>query len=386
LKPICNGVFKIIQEYLDMKTKIMIVRILFILAVAFSIPVLLSAQTYSEKREEGKSFKLKSGTVVQITNKYGNINVMPWEKDSVRIEVSMSAQSKQAAKVVKILSSIDCEMISTANGISARTVFYDNSTTFWKDVVSYAGQVINTSNNLQINYTVFMPVNNDIKIDNKFGNIYMDSHKGNADITLSNGDLQARNFAGSLKLKLEFGSASMQDVNDAELNINYSDLTLRKVNALVLNSRSSTLEIEEAATIEIASTRDKLVVKRCNSVNGDASFARIRINELALTCNMNTKYGELRLNNVERNFRTIQVKSEYTDVFMGFSTLDSYAMDLVYDAKTNLNISSAINTQLKKETLNAKAGTIQATGNIGKSGSSHVSVTAKAGSMSLLNK
>lgn len=374
------------SKYPVMKTKMKIVRILFLMAVIFSIPVLLSAQTYSEKREEGKSFKLKSGTVVQITNKYGNINVMPWEKDSVRIEVSMSAQSKQAAKVVKILSSIDCEMISTANSISARTIFYDNSTTFWKDVVSYAGQVINTSNNLQINYTVYMPVNNDIKIDNKFGNVYMDSHIGNADITLSNGDLQARNFAGSLKLKLEFGSASMQDLNDAELNINYSDLTIRKVNALVLNSRSSTLEIEEASTIEIASTRDKLGVKRCSSVNGDASFTRIRINELASTCNMNTKYGELRLNNVERNFRTIQVKSEYTDVFMGFSTADSYAMDLVYDAKTNLNISSAIITQLKKETLNAKAGTIQATGNIGKSGSSHVSVTAKAGSMSLFNK
>ncbi|MFN8135840.1 MAG: hypothetical protein U0Z17_11670 [Bacteroidales bacterium] len=77
---------------------------------------------------------------------------MPPGKDSVRIEASMSAQSKQAAKVVKILSLIDCEMIATANMVSARTVFYDNSTTFWKDVVSYAGQVINTSSNLQINY------------------------------------------------------------------------------------------------------------------------------------------------------------------------------------------------------------------------------------------
>jgi hypothetical protein len=71
------------------------------------MPVLLSAQVYSEKREKGKSFKLKGDITVQISNKYGNINVIPWEKDSVRIEVSMSAQSKQAAKVVKILSTID---------------------------------------------------------------------------------------------------------------------------------------------------------------------------------------------------------------------------------------------------------------------------------------
>jgi hypothetical protein len=363
-----------------------IIRILFFILGAIGIPALLSAQVYSEKREQGKSFKLKSSTVIQINNKYGNVNVLPWEKDSVRIDVSISAQSKQASKVVKILSTIDCEMIATANTISARTVFYDNSATFWKDVVSYAGQVINTSNNLQINYTVYMPVSNDIKIENKFGNVYMDSHIGNADITVSNGDIQARNFTRGLKLKIEFGAASFQDAADAHLIINYSDLTARKIHKLNLNSRSSTIDIEEAGVTELVSSRDKLVVKACNSLSGEASFSRIRINELEAMCTINSKYGELKLNAITRDFRNINIKSEYTDIFMGFNPSDSYSMELVYDAKTNLNISAPINDQLTKETLNAKAGTIHATGNIGKSGSSHVSVTAKAGSLSVLNK
>jgi len=361
-------------------------RILFSLALMLSSVGLVNAQTYSERKEEGKSFKLKSGTVVQISNKYGNVNIMPWEKDSVRIEVSMSAQSKQAAKVVKILSSIDCEMVATANSVSARTVFYDNSATFWKDVVSYAGQVINTSNNLQINYTVYMPVTNDVKIENKFGNVYMDSHKGKAEIAVSNGDLQARNFSSSLKLILEFGTASIQDASDVQLTVNYSDLTLRKVNTLNLNSRSSTLDIEEAGNIEIASQRDKLVIRSCTALNGDASFSRIRVNVLESVCIMNTKYGELKLNTLSGNFRSIQVKSEYTDILFGINSPASYSLDLVYDTKTSLNISAPINNQLKKETLNAKLGTIQASGNIGKSGASHISVSAKSGSVSLLNK
>jgi hypothetical protein len=369
-----------------MTIKYKIARGLLIMLVAIGIPVLLNAQVFSEKREQSKSFKLRSGTTVQISNKYGNVNVMPWEKDSVRIEVSMWAQSKQAAKVVKILSSIDCEMIATANSISARTVFYDNSATFWKDVVSYAGQVINTSNNLQINYTVYMPVSTDVKIENKFGNVYMDSHRGDADLTISNGDLQARNFSGKLKLRLEFGSAGMQDLADAQLNINYSDLTLRKVNTLNLFSRSSTIDMEEAAIIELTSARDKLLIKSCGSLSGEASFSRIRINELESSCSMTAKYGELKLNSINRNFHNVQLKSEYTDLFLGFNPDDSYSLDLVYDAKTNLNISSPINSQLKKETINAKTGTIKATGTIGKSGNSRVTINAKAGGLSLLNK
>jgi hypothetical protein len=246
--------------------------------------------------------------------------------------------------------------------------------------------VINTSNNLQINYTVYMPLTNDIKIDNKFGNVYMDSHSGDADITVSNGDLQARNFSGGLKLKIEFGSANFQDAGDAQLNINYSDLTVRKISKLNLNSRSSTIDIEESGSIELVSSRDKLIVKSCNSLSGEASFSRIRINELEAMSTMTTKYGELRLNSVTRDFRNINVKSEYTDIFLGFNPSDSYSIDLVYDAKTSLNISAPINNQLKKETLNEKLGTVQASGTIGKSGSSHVSVTAKAGSLSVLNK
>jgi len=323
---------------------------------------------------------------VQISNKYGNVNVIQWAKDSVRIEVSMSAQSKQSSKVTKILSSIDCEMISTPGMISARTVFHDNSTTFWKDVVSYAGQVINTNNNLQINYTVYLPNTNPVKIENKFGNVYMDSHKGNVDIDISNGDLQARDFSGILKLKLEYGSASIQDSENAQLNVNYSDLTMQKVTSLTLNSRSSTIDIEEAKTIDIESVRDKLFVRSCTSLSGDASFSRIRVNQLELNCTMNAKYGELKLNSVSKSFRNIHIKSEYTDVFLGFNPTAAFAVDLIYDAKTALNISLPINNQLKKETTDAKTGTIHANGHIGNSGSSILLVTVKSGSLTLLNK
>ena len=357
-----------------------------ILMLALGVPLALGAQTYSEKREQGKSFKLRSGMSVSIMNKYGNVNVLPWEKDSVRIEVSMSAQSKQAAKVVKILSSIDCEMIATANLVSARTVFYDNSTTFWKDVVSYAGQVINTSSNLQINYTVYMPVTTPVKIENKFGNVYLDNHRANVDITLSNGDLQARDFGGKLKLKLDFGSASLQDADNADLNINYSDLSLQKVNTLNLNSRSSTFEIEEASVIEMVSSRDKLNVRNCNTLNGDASFSRIRINTLETGCSVTAKYGELKLNSISRNFRSVYIKSEYTDVYLGVNSSSAYALDMTYDAKTSLNIAPSVNNQLKKETLNAKQGVVQASGNIGKPGNSQVNVNVKSGSLSLVTK
>lgn len=369
-----------------MKIKMKIFRNISLLLLVACMPLLLTSQTYSEKREESKTYRLKPGTLVQVSNKYGNVNIMNWEKDSVRFEVSISVQSKQPSKLNKILTSIDCEMVSTASVISARTVFHDNSATFWKDVVSYAGKVVNTSNNLQIHYTVYLPEANPVKIENKFGNIYLDNRKGKTDIILSNGDLQARDFTGYLKLNLEFGSGSIQEAGEAQININYSDLYLQKVNKLNLISRSSTLELDEAATIEMESVRDKMTIKSCASLSGDVSFSRIRVNELKTVCSLTTKYGELKINGIPKEFINVFIKSEYTDVLLGISPMASYSLDMIYDTKTIVNLPPAIDNQLKKETINAKYSTIKANGTIGKSEASQITITAKAGSIALMNK
>jgi hypothetical protein len=128
------------------------------------------------------------------------------------------------------------------------------------------------------------------------------------------------------------------------------------------------------------------MINSCASVSGEASFSRIRITDLASSCSLNTKYGELRLNGISRNFRTVYVKSEYTDIYLGINSASSYSLDLTYDAKTSLNIVSPVNNQLKKETLDAKQGIVQATGTVGKTANSAVTVSAKAGSLSLINK
>ncbi|MHC1776075.1 MAG: hypothetical protein AB9834_11750 [Lentimicrobium sp.] len=369
-----------------METKINIYRNFSLLAMVACLPLLLASQTYSEKREESKTYRLKPGTLVQISNKYGNVNVMNWDKDSVRFEVSVSVQSKQPAKLNKVLSSIDCEMVSTASVISARTIFHDNGATFWKDVVSYAGQVVNTSNNLQIHYTVYMPENNPVKVENKFGNIYLDSRKGKTDITLSNGDLQARDFTGVLKLILEFGSASIQEAGEAQININYSDLYMQNVNKLNLISRSSTIDLDKVGSMEMESVRDKMKVESCTSVSGDVSFSRTRINQLGTVCSLTTKYGELKINGISREFVNIFIKSEYTDVLLGINPMASYSLDMIYDTKTILNIPPAVDNQLKKETINAKYSTIKANGLIGKSDASQITFTAKSGSFAIMNK
>lgn len=368
-----------------MKTRSILPAIILIVLVNFTGTV-AQAQTYTKKKEVSRSFKAPSGTAVQITNKYGNINVVPWQKDSVRVEVSMTVQGKQLAKVDKIISSIDFEMLSFGNYINVKTYFRDNQATFWKDVVSYAGQVINTSNDLQIDYIVYMPSDLDLKIDNKFGNVYMDSHSGKADIKIANGDMQGRDFTNTLKLNVEFGSASLQKVTEGDFIINYAELSLTEIGNLSLSSRSSTLDIEKAKSVEISSQRDKLTIKSCSVITGDVSFSRIKIGELGQSVSLNSKYGEFKVNSADKNFRSIRLDSEYTDILIYLDASSGVAVDLTYDAKTRLAIAPQLASGLKKETLNAQLGKVNATGSLGRNASSQLYVNTKAGGLSIFSR
>ena len=57
------------------------------LALAFLFANVSYGQVYERNRSEIKSWKVYPQTSLEIVNKYGNINLFNWTKDSVRIEI-----------------------------------------------------------------------------------------------------------------------------------------------------------------------------------------------------------------------------------------------------------------------------------------------------------
>ena len=67
----------------------------------------LYGQTYERTRFESRSFKVYDKTSLEIINKYGNIHLFNWEKDSVRIEIKLEVKANKEAKVDKIFDYIE---------------------------------------------------------------------------------------------------------------------------------------------------------------------------------------------------------------------------------------------------------------------------------------
>lgn len=345
-----------------------------------------NAQTFTRQRHISRDFAAVKDINVQIVNKYGNIQVIPWEVDSVKIVADVTVKARQAAKADKILEAIDFNFFALGNFVDARTVFSDIQNTFWKDMVTVAGQMINAGNNLEIDYKVYLPAKANLILDNKYGNIYIESILGNADIKLSHGDIQARDFSGYFKLTMDFGSATMQDITSGEFTINYSDISMHKAGRVNLTSRSSTIVFDDVQTIDLSSRRDEISIKNLSSINGDSYFSNIRINQFNSTATLVLKYGGIKISNVSHNFSVIHLDTEYADLLLNFNQGSAYKADLSYDAKTKVSMSPSMTSQLVKEVLNAKLGTVHSSGTIGRGGASTVFVSAKSGSLTIFNK
>jgi len=320
------------------------------------------AQYYEKSRHISKAFSVESETEIQVSNKYGTVHLKPWDKDSVRFEIELVVKAKKESKVDKIFNYIDFSFTATNYYVIAQTEI--NKSTFWTEVSDAANALFSADNKAQIDYTVYYPRNNTLKIENKFGNIYTTDHSGNLEIQLSNGDLKAHDLVGETILNLEFGNASIHRIANGNLSINYSEINLEDADVLSINSKSSTFYLGQVSEMIIKSRRDKFNIKHVGTINGESSFTNYKIEESIKTLVLKTEYGEFFLENIAPQFHLLDMNSNYTDIKLGFPKSLSYSLEIDHDEHTVISYPEEY-TGIQHQTKDEKEETFLTYGKVG---------------------
>ncbi|MCF6171515.1 MAG: hypothetical protein L3J66_11110 [Bacteroidales bacterium] len=298
-------------------------------------------QTIEKSKKLNKSFPVGSDTEIEISNKYGNIHLVPWEKDSVRFEIELMVKGTKQSKVDKTFNFIDFEFQSTKYYVIAQTVFEGNS--FWNDVSDLTGTVFSGSTKTKINYTVYLPAGASLKVVNKYGNIYTTDHTGKVSIELSNGDLKAHHLSGNTTIKTEFANTDIKKIEDGRLNISYGEFDLEAGTTLKIESKSSIFRFNEVGELQMDSKRDKYFIESLNTVRGTAYFSRIEIEQIAELLDFSTKYGDVEIMRFSDELQTFNLKTINTDVSLHFTGDNQYNLEIVVDGQTEVSYSSGIN-------------------------------------------
>ena len=298
----------------------------------------VSAQDHTDKRSVRRSFPASLETTLELENKYGKIQLVTWDKDSVSVEVEMFLSESSASKLRKLKEDIKIDFTGTNNYIIAKTVIESESGRLASELKSISNTIKGTNKRMEINYLVHVPRQMDVVLNNKFGDIYMDDLEGQVDITLSNGVLKANRLEGNSSISLSFANGMIKSLGSSTMSLSYSDIVLSKVNQLDLSSKSSKLNVDSVNVLKIDSRRDKLYFKKVEYFYGKSNFTQVWIYDFLRECDVYMKYGELTIEHVIPAFSKIYVESEYTDVSLYFDRKASAVLDIFHHKKSVLRL------------------------------------------------
>jgi hypothetical protein len=317
----------------------------------------MSGQVYSDRKV--RNFKVNEKTTIEVSNKYGKIHISTWEKDSVRFEVDLRISASSYQKMDKLRNNINFEFTATKYYVVAKTVLTNPS-----GIISDFVDAFIPSNQVTINYMVYVPKDVSLKIENKFGDIYIDDFGGSLEINLSNGDLKANRLSGSPVVYLNSGDGTINGIVGGKVIASYSDLQIKDASKVFLETKSSRITVNKAVNLVVDSKRDKYQIESVDDLTASGYFTTVTIDQIRKELRCNLKYGNLVVNQVADGFSFINIESEYTDVDLYFNRLTSYNLDITHHNDVYINLPANL-ARIETKVLNEDEKLMLTYGRIG---------------------
>lgn len=339
-----------------------------------------SGESFNEKRTFHKSFFVNKEMSLIVTNKYGTIHITPWDKDSVSVKVEVEANSSKLDHLHKMFDGIDINMSGTSFQVRAETEFHQNIDLLFESFKGMTNKLIPYDSRLQINYFISAPEYLEMRINNKYGDVYMENNTGKFSLSLSNGSFKANSLNETNDIELTFCNATINKIRNGYIDASFSDVEIGESQELKINSISSHYELRKAGNINITSRRDKLYIGKISTIKGNSYFTDYRIDELEKGMDVEVKYGSLNAGTIDKGIDIITINSSYSDISLNFDPSVSYNLDIRQN--NTFLVLPEKNSNIEKKTVDEDKKEYMSFGTVGKTpGNVKVSIDATRGNI-----
>jgi hypothetical protein len=339
-------------------------RLAFTFLLSLYISGLVSGQSFNEKRIFSKSAAISREMKLEVDNKYGNIHITSCNADSVTIRAEIEAFASNLDRLHKMLRGIDVNISETSYLIRAETEFTQNINMLFESFKGMTNKLIPYESRIQVNYFISAPEYLNMKIINKYGDIYMENNSGIFSLDQSNGSFKANSLNKTEGINLTFCDATINKMNAGYLDVSFSEAVIGESTDLTINSISSRFDLKKTGNLDTESKRDKFFIGSAVSVKGNSYFTDFRIEELSKEINLVSKYGSLNAAHINKSVELITISSGYSDINLTFDPVVSYNLDIKH-INTFLVLPDK-NSSVEKKILNEEKKEYMTYGTVGR--------------------
>lgn len=284
-----------------------------------------------------REFSTTANGMTALYNKYGKVNVNTWDKNNVKIDITIIVNASNQRDADKIFDRINVNFTNTAGYVKAETMMDSEGKTWWPGPGS-------TCQDFKINYEVWMPLGNQLDLKNKYGNSYVSTLNGKLTADIRYGDLRTESVNNDANLSIAYGKATMAKVRNLSGSLSYSGLVLTDGVDIQMDTKYSEIQVDNANGIRVTSKYDdfnlgsiqdlrvqtkyaNLRVRNAGAAFLTAQYTDVNIGSISGTVDADLTYGSLKVGALARNFSEAKIVGKYTDVKMNVESGAAFRFD-----------------------------------------------------------
>ena len=270
-----------------------------------------SQAQYTSVKTITKSFAMTNAGELTIKNKYGHIDLTSWEKDSVKVNITIETQSKSDELIKRINPTFDYsrEFLEIESVIEAKKDGYFNR--LFRDI----NPIEFDKTEVDIHYEVFVPSKTHIKIENKYGDVSISDCIGRLRANVEHGDIRIAGELSYVDIFLRFGLLRAYSLPRGEIDLKNGRLDINNATQLELTSDGSEIEIDNIQTLRLNSSKDKSIfISNISTITGVVRFSDIKIGLITNFADLDLHQSELKINKISRSVTQLQLLQKDTEI------------------------------------------------------------------------
>lgn len=284
-----------------------------VLSLAF-LPVFADSVLPAEfKKEYHESFTVNSDVLVDLSNKYGDIEITTGSEDKVTIDVVVSLDASNQEKAQKLLDRIEISISGSNDKVSAMTQITEKG----------------NFDDLSIDYTVYMPKSAQLELVNKFGDVSVTTVDGPTNIYVGYGALNTGALnSKSNEVTVKYGKGHVAFASYMDMTLRYTDrMNVGKAKLLNLDSQFSEVEIGAVGRLNLDAAYDDIELTAGAEVIGILKYADMEIGAVTSKLDVRVAYGDLEVSKIDSEFKLVDLNVQFADASIVFEDESQFTLE-----------------------------------------------------------
>ncbi len=262
-----------------------------------------------KKKTFNFNFNTESDDKLELSNQFGDIKIIHWKNNQVKATVQVMANAPSNSSLDAFLETVDVSGTKSGDVIRISTIIS-------KESLSFKTVHKDKNTNLRIDYTVFMPENMELKLNNSFGSVILPE------------------FSSPLHLNLNYCTLTAPNIRNLEnnINLNYGTANINSMNGGNLNSNFTNLNLGNLKNVNLKNNNGRFKARNLEDIEGILNYSQGVLGTIKDAVKLKLNYtNDLVIEKIDENLKSLEILSNYSDVDLPISL----KTNVEFNIKTN---------------------------------------------------